>query len=114
MAYGACVRAAVALGYRRVLSSTILGEAGTCLRAAGFRPVALSGTAEGWHSRPGRTVVQNGRKVRWEAGPDALPTDPKVDAVVRAAVGTIDIPGRGEWNSDGQTSLFDLLGMVDQ
>lgn len=100
MALGACVRAAVALGWRRIVSSTLLGEPGACYRAAGWRPVALgnaSGSA-GWDSRPGRegSHVQPGRKVRWEAGPDALPLDPIVDAAVRAAVGTVDIPARRE------------------
>lgn len=97
MALGACVRAAVALGWRRIVSSTILGEPGTCYRAAGWRPVALSGGGE-W-SRPSRgreRAVQPGAKVRWEAGPDALPADPEVDAAVRAAVGQIAIPDRPE------------------
>lgn len=102
MALGACVRAAVALGWRRIVSSTLLGEPGTCYRAAGWRPVALgsaSGT-KGWVSHPRHTAAgshaQPGRKVRWEAGPDALPANPEVDAAVRAAVGTVAIPERPE------------------
>lgn len=96
MALGACVRAAVALGWRRIVSNTLLGEPGTCYRAAGWRPTSISAGGDGWHSRPGRTILQAGRKVRWEAGPDALPADPEVDAAVRAAVGQIEIPDRPE------------------
>jgi len=96
MALGACVRGAVALGWRRIVSSTILGEPGTCYRAAGWRPTSISEGGDGWHSRPGRTIVQSGRKVRWEAGPDALPLNPGVDAEVRASVGRVVIPERPE------------------
>lgn len=100
MALAAIARAAVALGWRRIVSSTLLGEAGTCYRAAGWRPVALgsaSGSA-GWDSREGRegSHVQPGRKVRWETGPDALPLDPEVDRLVRESVGLIEFAERRE------------------
>jgi hypothetical protein len=100
MALAACARAAVALGYTRIVSSTILGESGTCYRAAGWRPVAIGSGGEWFReSHPGhstREVVQPGRKVRWETGPEGLPADPAVDAAVRAAAGTIAIPARRE------------------
>jgi len=109
MAYGAARRGAVALGWRRVVTSTILGESGTCLRAAGFVPVAVGpeSGSRGWNSRAGRegSHVQPGRKVRWESGPDALPMDPEVDRLVRESVGKIDIPGRRE-----RMPLFEARG----
>lgn len=75
----AATRAALALGYRRIVSYTILGESGTSYLAAGWHITGLtgnpSGSGEGWHSRPGRTVIQPSVKVRWETGPDALPAD---------------------------------------
>lgn len=36
MAIAAATRAAIALGYRRLVSYTLLGESGTCYRAAGW------------------------------------------------------------------------------
>lgn len=75
----AATRAALALGYRRIVSYTILGESGTSYLAAGWHITGLtgnpSGSGEGWHSRPGRTVIQPSVKVRWETGPDAPPAD---------------------------------------
>jgi len=99
-ALGAAARAAAALGWRRIVSSTLLGEPGTCYRAAGWHPVALgsaSGSA-GWDSREGRagSHVQPGRKVRWETGPDALPLDPEVDRLVRESVGLVEFAERRE------------------
>lgn len=85
------VEAAVALGYDRVVSSTLLGEAGAGYRAAGWLPVAVSLGGE-W-SREGRereAAEQPGVKVRWEAGPGAsepvaLPDAGTVDELVRDA-----------------------------
>jgi hypothetical protein len=51
--YGACWRAARALGYRRLVTYTLTTEPGTSLRAAGWRVVgAVRGRS--WHcaSRP--------------------------------------------------------------
>lgn len=97
MALGALVRALTALGYRRVVSYTILGESGTSYRAAGWWPVALTRGGE-WarEDRPRDGAAQPGRKVRWEHGPAALPRDAEVDAQVRAAVGAVEIPTRRE------------------
>jgi hypothetical protein len=93
----ALVRAAVALGYRRLISYMLLGEAGTSYRAAGWHVTALS--AGGSWDRPSRPAaqrdsVQRGAKVRWEYGPGAAVRDPEVDATVRAAVGTVELPKR--------------------
>lgn len=72
--YGACVRAAKALGYDEVITYTLASEPGTSLRAAGFkRAAAVKGEAT-W-SRPSRSRRQvdlfgcprrpAGDKVRW-------------------------------------------------
>ena len=65
--YGACRRAAKALGYRRVITYTLPEEGGASLRAAGF---TLTGKTEGgsW-SRPSRPRADNApldEKYRWE------------------------------------------------
>ena len=65
-AYGALRRAAVALGYRRVITYTLEGEPGTSLRASGFTDDGVAGGGEA--SRPSRRrgkVEQSGLKRRW-------------------------------------------------
>ena len=73
MLYGACKRAAKALGYRRVITYTLPQEGGASLKASGF---AFDGDAGGsssmWHSRPRRTAQPVGDdlvggKWRWIA-----------------------------------------------
>jgi hypothetical protein len=73
MLYGACRRAARALGYARVVTYTLPDEGGASLRAAGFK---FDGDAGGsgamWASRPGRAaeVIGDdlvGGKWRWVA-----------------------------------------------
>ena len=67
--YGACWRAAQALGFKRMITYTLPSESGASLRAAGWR---LYGPAGGgsWsrQSRPrvDRHPLQN--KFRWEIG----------------------------------------------
>jgi hypothetical protein len=78
--YGACVRAARALGYRRLVTYTLEAEPGTSLRASGWR---LAGRYEGasWNARNaslGNPHYQDrhdvGPKDRWEiALGDAIP-----------------------------------------
>ncbi len=66
-AYGALRRAAVALGYRRVVTYTLEEEPGVLLLAAGFSCCGPAGGGE--FSRPSRErrpVEQPGRKTRWE------------------------------------------------
>jgi hypothetical protein len=54
MLYGACSRAAFALGWRKVITYTEKGESGASLRAAGHRVVAERPARKGWdtQSRP--------------------------------------------------------------
>jgi hypothetical protein len=65
--YGACRRAAFALGYRRVVTYTLPSEAGASLRGAGYR---LLGTAGGgswsWQGRPRVDTHPLQQKLRWE------------------------------------------------
>lgn len=53
MLYGACARAAFALGYRRVITYIQANEPGTSTLAAGFRLVAERPARKGW-SAPSR------------------------------------------------------------
>jgi hypothetical protein len=53
MLYGACARAAFALGYRRVITYTQADESGASLRAAGYRVIASRAPRRGW-STPSR------------------------------------------------------------
>lgn len=70
MLYGACKRAAFALGYRRVITYTQAEEGGASLRAAGWRVIAERPSRPGWSvpSRPrdkGRYAPSN--RQLWEA-----------------------------------------------
>ena len=78
MLYGACVRAARALGYRRIITYTLETEPGTSLKASGWRIAQKSCGGKTWDTpkRP-RELVQNTlfgeevkystvKKVRWE------------------------------------------------
>lgn len=68
MLYGACWRAARALGYRRLITYTLASEGGTSLRGAGWRVVGE--TAGGSWSRVGRPRVDahpTQAKLIWEA-----------------------------------------------
>ena len=70
----AITRAALALGYTRLVSYVSADEQGTTYRAAGWWPTAITDGGE-W-SRPSRSrkaAVQPCRKVRWEYGPEAAP-----------------------------------------
>jgi hypothetical protein len=51
--YGACARAAFALGYRRLITYTQADESGSSLRAAGWRVIAERPARPGW-SAPSR------------------------------------------------------------
>lgn len=96
-AVGAISRAAIALGYRRLVSYTLLGEAGTIYRAANWYPTALVDGRE-WDapSRPREAAAQAGDKVRWEYGPGAQPRDGGIDALVREMVGKVEIPRKSD------------------
>lgn len=75
--YGACARAAKALGYKKIITYTLKSESGASLRAVGFKPTDNCGGG-GWDhpSRP-REVEQvtlfgtvqkypTEQKIRWE------------------------------------------------
>src|SRR4029077_12429951 len=50
--YGACWRAARALGYRKLVTYTLQSEPGTSLRAAGWRVVGeVEARAHGWNCK---------------------------------------------------------------
>lgn len=74
MLYGACRKAARAMGYDRIFTYTLPEEGGASLRAAGFKldKDDAGGSARMWHNRDGRKVepVGNdliGGKWRWAA-----------------------------------------------
>lgn len=72
--YGATCRLHKPLGYRKAMTYILLSEPGTSLRAAGWKPVAVSGGGS-W-SRPsrGRTDKHPTEpKVRWECKCSELP-----------------------------------------
>lgn len=69
MLYGAAWRAARALGYRRLITFTLIEEEGTSLKAAGWK--AVYQTSGGSWNRGGRPRVDKaptGQKTLWEAG----------------------------------------------
>jgi hypothetical protein len=74
MLYGACRKAAKAMGYERIFTYTLPEEGGASLRAAGFvlDKESAGNTHKAWHNRPGRTVEAVGDdliggKWRWAA-----------------------------------------------
>jgi hypothetical protein len=91
----AAAREAVARGYARVVSYTILGEAGACYRAARWRTTHITQPGQ-WSrgSRPRADAAQPGRKVRWETGPEALPRSMAAWDTYVAAIGQVVIPAR--------------------
>ncbi len=96
MCIAAATRAALALGYRRIISYTLAGEAGTSYRAAGWRITGRTHNEHGWHTREGRTTIQGGAKFRWETGPDALALDTDAAAECAALAGTVELSPRPE------------------
>jgi hypothetical protein len=70
MLYGACWRAARALGWCRLITYTQAGEPGTSLRAAGWRIVGERPAHGGW-DRPSRPRTDRGSagmpRTLWEA-----------------------------------------------
>lgn len=91
----AASRMALAGGYRRLVSYTLLGESGLSYRAAGWRITGLSEGGE--RSRPSRRrapSAQSGPKVRWEYGPGGLPADGAAALVAGMCVGRIELRSR--------------------
>ncbi|MBZ6250535.1 hypothetical protein KVH27_19405 [Streptomyces olivaceus] len=68
--YGACRRAAFALGYTRLVTYTQNGETGASLRAAGWHVIAERPAHPGWN-RPSRARESTGTegipRTLWEA-----------------------------------------------
>lgn len=68
MLYGASVRAAKSMGYRKVITYTLPEESGSSLRAAGFREDGVTTHKRGWCT-PARRREDNGypigQKIRW-------------------------------------------------
>jgi len=67
MLYGACCRAAAAMGYKLAVTYTLATETGASLRASGFKPVAEVEDRQ-WN-RPSRQRAERdlvGGKIRWE------------------------------------------------
>lgn len=91
----ACVREALARGFRRLVSYTLLGEAGACYRAARWRTTHVT-RAEQWarKDRQRKPAAQGGRKIRWEAGPDAPPRCMRAWALMLAHVGRVELVTR--------------------
>lgn len=68
MLYGAAWRAAKALGYRRLVTYTLIDEHGTSLTAAGYRPLyTTAGGSWDCESRPRVQKAPTGQKRLWEA-----------------------------------------------
>jgi hypothetical protein len=67
MLYGACWRAARALGYRRLVTYTLATEPGSSLRAAGWRCIGEAGGGS-WSrkDRPRVDLHPTQAKLRWE------------------------------------------------
>ena len=69
MLYGAIVRAAIALGYRKCITYTQHGESGASLRGAGWAPIKTLAANAGW-DRPSRNREDIGsagvERIRWE------------------------------------------------
>ncbi len=68
--YGACRRAAWALGYKRLVTYTLPSESGASLRGAGYRLIGEAGGGS-WSckSRPRVDKAPTIFKMRWEATP---------------------------------------------
>lgn len=65
--YGACSRCAREMGYKRVVTYTLLSESGSSLKAAGFKNYGEAGGLD-WSvpSRPRSGKYPQEKKYRWE------------------------------------------------
>jgi len=68
MLLGACRRAALAMGYKKVITYTLDKESGASLKAAGFRPTKkVVGASWSRENRLREDKHPLDDKVRWEA-----------------------------------------------
>lgn len=68
--YGRCVKAAVAMGYRRVITYTLISEVGTSLRAVkAIRLYETKGGSWDTPSRRRKDVAPLDKKVCWQLAP---------------------------------------------
>lgn len=67
MLYAAAWRACRAMGYKRLITYTLLSERGVCLKAAGWKVVGETKGQGSWTSRPRQIKWETGQKVLWEA-----------------------------------------------
>jgi len=72
--YGAACRAAAAMGYRRVITYTLVSEPGSSLRASGFLQDGTTAGHEGWVHTSGPRAMQMPRLF----DPPNMPTEAKV------------------------------------
>ena len=73
MLYAAAWRACRAMGYRKLITYTLVEEKGTSLKAAGWREVGKAGGGTWNRPNTGRFRVDNhptGQKTLWEKGAD--------------------------------------------
>ena len=76
MLYGACWRAAQALGYSRLLTYTLPDESGASLKASGWKLVECVKSSGSWEEKRGKGATQSdlfgerrmpvGDKLKWE------------------------------------------------
>jgi hypothetical protein len=102
----ACVREAATRGYTRLVSYTLLGEVGASYRAARWRPTHVTRAGREWDtpSRRRKPVAQNGAKIRWEGGKDALPRNMEAWNTLLENAGKIALKTR---DPSPQLDLFD-------
>lgn len=97
MCLGAITRAALTLGYQRLVSYTLLGEAGTIYKACGWWPAAIvRGRQWNCASRPRESGAQPGDKARWEFGPGCVSCEVDAKRVVEESVGKVALRPRNQ------------------
>lgn len=92
MLYGACWRAARAMGYRRGITYTQEGESGASLRAAGWREEAVLPARPGWDTparRRSGSTTDGVARTRWAIGdaPAAVVDPEETPHVYRSTCG---------------------------
>jgi len=70
MLYGACARAAKALGWRRLITYTLPSESGASLKATGWTCEGVTTGGGVWvHSHRGEQLKMFGKRKRYDTGP---------------------------------------------